>query len=229
MWLLDKLLGKSSSKIPARSAVAMSPMVVRIPHSDAYVVVVGESRYQENLWMVAEESRRGGVDCDTVAVLEPEPTNTYDPLAVRVSIDGRTVGYLPRPLAEELQPIILQIESDLAAQAAVDCHLKGGFEKRDGTTADIGVKLYFDPDYLRRIVGLAPLGIAESALSVPCPYCGHELKPVPKRSRKCPGCGKTAWVRERFFDRRMLLVTREQADAIDLEYQRYYAARSPKE
>lgn len=42
-------------------------------------------------------------------MLVPEPSNPYDHRAVRVDVSGRTVGYLPRELAEDYQPVLTRL------------------------------------------------------------------------------------------------------------------------
>lgn len=42
---------------------------------------------------------------DTALVLEPEPTNKYDPHAVKVIHAGRHIGYVPRDLSKDVTRI----------------------------------------------------------------------------------------------------------------------------
>jgi hypothetical protein len=60
------------------------------------VEVVGESNYQAQLTRIVGNPNDDGVDVPCLALLVPEPTNPYDRNAVRVDIDGGTVGYLAR-------------------------------------------------------------------------------------------------------------------------------------
>ena len=62
------------------------------------VNVAGESHYQEALHAIAGTAG-GEVRLETTAALIPEPSNPHDANAVRVEIDGRLVGYLPRTFA----------------------------------------------------------------------------------------------------------------------------------
>ena len=59
--------------------------------------VVGEASYKRQLCAVFG-SGEGRKHFD--AQLDPEPTNPHDPNAVKVSIGGGTVGYLPRASAK---------------------------------------------------------------------------------------------------------------------------------
>lgn len=41
--------------------------------------------------------------------LIPEPSNSYDDNAVHVEVNGNTVGYLARDVAEEYQPVLMNL------------------------------------------------------------------------------------------------------------------------
>jgi len=69
------------------------------------VNVAGESHYQDALHAIAG-SGDGEVRFETTAALVPEPSNPHDPNAVRVEIDGRLVGYLPRAAAVAYGPVV---------------------------------------------------------------------------------------------------------------------------
>ena len=58
-----------------------------------HCAVRGESFYQDNIRRVALRGKH--VD------LVPEPGNTHDKNAIRVDVDGRTIGYIPRESAKE--------------------------------------------------------------------------------------------------------------------------------
>jgi hypothetical protein len=66
------------------------------------VNVAGESHYQDAL----HEITAGQDRLETTAALIPEPTNPHDPNAVRVEIDSRLVGYLPRAAALAYGPLV---------------------------------------------------------------------------------------------------------------------------
>lgn len=59
----------------------------------AEVKIVGVSNYTEVVSRLVD---------GTVLVVEHEPTNEYDPNAMRVTLDGETVGYLPKVIAERI-------------------------------------------------------------------------------------------------------------------------------
>lgn len=60
------------------------------------VKVVGESFYQAAIIEATGAPATGECRYEVLACLVPEPTNPHDRWAVRVEIDGRHVGYLPR-------------------------------------------------------------------------------------------------------------------------------------
>lgn len=79
-------------------------------------------------------------------LLQPEPTNRYDPnaIAVWVDFDGEPaqVGYLPREFAAFVAPL-LEGESILAKVSQIT----GGFELWDGSRANYGLLIQVElPD-----------------------------------------------------------------------------------
>jgi hypothetical protein len=89
--------------------------VLRLSGTGAYQdEVVGESHYQKDLKRLAGKERRKNV----AARLTCEDDNPYDKKAVRVSIEGKTVGYLPK---EEARPYRQQLAAMGQAGATVEC------------------------------------------------------------------------------------------------------------
>ncbi|MGI9016879.1 MAG: HIRAN domain-containing protein [Euzebya sp.] len=73
------------------------------------VNAVGESHYQDALSGICRgEERRGDVVLHQ-AILIPEPDNPHDVDAVRVAVDGLTIGYLAREDAGAYQPLLLEL------------------------------------------------------------------------------------------------------------------------
>jgi len=54
-----------------------------------------------------------------------------------------------------------------------------------------------------------------------CPYCHKALEKPPQRKKQCPYCKQYMYVRTRLKDRKKVLVTKEEADRIDLEWEKY--------
>ena len=113
MGLLAKLFGGDSSTDARHDATsAQQWQMVRLA-GDGRVSVVGESHYQPALRAAAGGRTVARGDFESAipvqAVLIPEPSNRYDDHAVRVEVNGNTVGYLPREAAEEYQPVLLNL------------------------------------------------------------------------------------------------------------------------
>lgn len=108
--------------------------------------LVGESKYKENIAEVSGYvDEEEGIDADDfIATLHLEDDNTYDRgNAVRVDIDGMTVGYLSKADAKKYRArlVVLEIHNIIG-----ECYasIKGGFIRRDGEQADFGVRLDLD-------------------------------------------------------------------------------------
>jgi tetratricopeptide (TPR) repeat protein len=67
------------------------------------VQVAGESFHQDAIHAVEEYSPPGS---PLVAVLVPDPGNAHDSNAVAVHVNGEHVGFLPRDMAQRVQPAI---------------------------------------------------------------------------------------------------------------------------
>ena len=73
--------------------------------------VVGESQYQPALLRAAKQARRQAERRVIRVRVEREPTNPYDPQAVRVvSSYGETIGYLSRESAGSYQKALTEFE-----------------------------------------------------------------------------------------------------------------------
>lgn len=58
------------------------------------------------------------------------------------------------------------------------------------------------------------VGVSDS-----CPYCEKKLTKIPKRKKKCEFCGQFIYSRTRPQDRRKVLLTKDQADLVELQWQ----------
>lgn len=65
------------------------------------VQIVGESHYQNHLTILCGERSREGVNMVLRADVLPDSSNKFDHEAVRIDIDGLTVGYLARDAAPQ--------------------------------------------------------------------------------------------------------------------------------
>lgn len=127
--------GVAGAAPPARS----EPVTLR---GESTVQVVGESSFQDELLDLTGGKRRyGGVRFDTTAQLVPEPDNPVDPLAVRVVVTGRVVGYLSRTDAARLRSMVTEAIQEWGA-ASCRATILGGWEREHGKTGLFGVRLY---------------------------------------------------------------------------------------
>jgi hypothetical protein len=93
MGLLRRVLRRASSVEPARVPTARVPLILG---GHETLEVVGESFYQDALWLLVGGDQGERVRCGVQAVLSPEPSNPHDANAIRVLIDGHLVGHLGR-------------------------------------------------------------------------------------------------------------------------------------
>lgn len=99
---------------PSPQDPGVPPMPLLRLGSAGRVDVVGESNYQEAISAVVGGREVYADDptsmCTTVLI--PEPNNPHDGNAVRVAVNGRTVGYLARENAAKYQPLLLKMQED---------------------------------------------------------------------------------------------------------------------
>lgn len=53
-----------------------------------------------------------------------------------------------------------------------------------------------------------------------CPYCKTPFDSFPYRKRKCEFCGNPIFIRHSLLDKTLLIVTKEEANKIDVEWNR---------
>ncbi|MGV3580023.1 HIRAN domain-containing protein [Brevundimonas sp.] len=101
---------------------------------------VGESRYQTELKRICGGYNRQGQHLETVARLEPEPTNAFDPNAIMVMISGQKVGYLSRDDAA-IYVAALEAAGHAGQTAAVGAKVVGGWRTNQHDAGQFGVRL----------------------------------------------------------------------------------------
>ena len=215
----------SSGPITAWPGDDMNPRGMNVllmePQGRARVDAVGESHYQGTLEAIAGGRTTDGVrNPDHLAALIPEPTNPYDPKAVREVIvptkGGQAwghVGHLSREDAVAYRPVI-----DAAAAVAhvIGCRasLTGGWDRGHGDRGSIGVILALRTPaecaaeaaargvaMPAEVLSPAPVGIAPGGVDDrpynrdDCPYCHATQDPLPKAKRKCLNCAQPIYVR----------------------------------
>src|SRR5262245_2671451 len=100
--------------------------------------VVGESRYQDAIEAICGPRSEEGEDRPVEARLILENDNPYDSMAVRVDIQGQTVGYLSREHARRYR------KQYAATEAYCDARIRGGWDRGEGREGYYGVALDLD-------------------------------------------------------------------------------------
>jgi hypothetical protein len=101
--------------------------------------IVGESHYQLEIETIAGgRSEDGARNLLVDALLVPEPANPYDPNAVAVKIQNRTVGYLARDTAKLFSQTLAGTGFDVVSCEAV---INGGWDRGPGDRGHFGVRL----------------------------------------------------------------------------------------
>ncbi|MEX4009375.1 HIRAN domain-containing protein [Neoaquamicrobium sediminum] len=102
--------------------------------------IVGEANYQDALNRTCGGKTEDGHEHECSAQLFEEPTNKYDSNAVKVTINGRTVGYLSRADAVDYKRALAS--AGLAGRAVdVDAIVVGGWDRGNRGSGHYGVKL----------------------------------------------------------------------------------------
>jgi hypothetical protein len=117
----------------------------RLPRSDDSMEdfeAVGESHYQNELWkIIGKPKTKYEPEWQGAAELVAEKSNSHDPNAVRVVIQGKTVGYLDRDTAAMVHAALLR-----RGPKTVRCSSTGGFTRKNGERTSLGIVLTFNPD-----------------------------------------------------------------------------------
>lgn len=139
MGLFNRLFGKGSKEKIITNTTKL------LGTSTFLIDIVGESRYQSALESIC--GKRSDVSQEKLveAVLVCEDDNPYDDKAVRVDIQGKTVGYLSREIAREYRRRLN--ESGHKNDTTV-CFAKivGGWDRGSGDKGNFGVKLDLPAD-----------------------------------------------------------------------------------
>ncbi len=102
--------------------------------------IVGESHYQDALEAICGGRTEESAEYLTEAVLVLEDTNPYDKMAVRVDINGETVGYLSKSNARAYRKQLHKL-----GHPDITCECKamvvGGWERFGDDRGSFGVKL----------------------------------------------------------------------------------------
>lgn len=102
--------------------------------------IVGESHYQDVLEAICGGRTEDSAEHLVEAVLHLEDSNPHDNLAVRVDIDGRTVGYLSRKDARSYRKQLKQLGHERLL-CKCDAKVVGGWQRSRTDQGHFGVKL----------------------------------------------------------------------------------------
>lgn len=122
----------------ARPAPVRSSPFVRLDDGGFPLEAVGESHYQDALLQICGRYNRYGHQHECEASIGLEPDNPYDANAVRVSIQGRTVGYLPRHQASRVAAAMRELGISAAGCGA---RVNGGWRTNQHDQGYFGVRL----------------------------------------------------------------------------------------
>src|SRR5690606_10952807 len=102
--------------------------------------IVGESQYQGALESICGGRTEDGAELQTQAVLLLEDSNPHDNMAVRVDIQGQTVGYLSRKDARSYRKQLKQLgHSNITCSC--NAMIVGGWQRSRSDRGHFGVKL----------------------------------------------------------------------------------------
>jgi hypothetical protein len=118
---------------------APSTSEIELPGDDGNypLVVVGESQYQAILEQICGGRTELSVQFACRAQLVREDTNPYDRNAIRVVVDGKTVGYLQKPDAVAYRQF-LNRRGTSSAIGVCDAEIRGGWDRETRGTRDRG-------------------------------------------------------------------------------------------
>jgi hypothetical protein len=102
--------------------------------------IVGESNYQRALRRIAGPKTEDSKRHPCVAMLVLEDDNPHDNMAVRVDIEGETVGYLSRRHARQYRKE-LERQGITGYRLRAQALIVGGWDRGGGDSGHYGVKL----------------------------------------------------------------------------------------
>lgn len=136
MGFFSRLFGRRAEQ----PATAGDPVVFLPGPGTFSLPIVGESKYQAALGSICGPRSKDGENRSVEALLVLEDSNPYDPKAVRVDIQGKTVGYLSREYARQYRK---RLEKTGYARAHARCRalIRGGWDRGRGDRGHYGVSL----------------------------------------------------------------------------------------
>lgn len=101
--------------------------------------IVGEAFYQDNLCSISGEKQEVSKSYKCTAEISHEPSNKYDKNAMRVTIQGKVVGYLDRDTASDFKEFIAR-QGLMSCSFEVEACVVGGWLD-DDSSGHYGVRL----------------------------------------------------------------------------------------
>lgn len=132
MGLLSWFFGRK-----AESALAIANLSGPSTYS---LDIVGESKYQDALEQICGGRTENSANKVITAVLVLEDDNPYDNQAVRVDIEGHTVGHLSRENARQYRKRLAEAGHPKVT-ATCSAKIVGGWDRGRGDHGHFGVKL----------------------------------------------------------------------------------------
>jgi hypothetical protein len=122
-------------------AIVSPPSPLRLEGPGTFTFdIVGEASYQPALESLCGGRTEDGADVVTEARLVCEDSNRYDSNAVRVDIDGNTVGYLSRDSARHYRKE-LERRGHGKRDVLCEAEIRGGWDRGENDRGHFGVKL----------------------------------------------------------------------------------------
>lgn len=146
-FIINVITSKSDTKISTND-ISAQQLFLNGPGT-YNIDVVGESNYQNALIKICGGHSRDGHNKVIRAQLIHENSNPHDNMAIRIDIQGMTVGYLTRTLAREFRKRLL--ESGYPGKpASCNAIIVGGWDRGKGDKGHFGVRLDL-PEQPKRI------------------------------------------------------------------------------
>lgn len=129
------LLGRFRGSRPSNDSLNTSALLLE---GDELVYAVGESHYQDALLGICGARRGDAVAYDCVAMLVPEPSNSYDRNAVMVQVDGDLVAYLAR---EDAVAYRSAVQAAASSGYVIACSARIAGRGHGASTPNLGIFL----------------------------------------------------------------------------------------
>jgi len=142
VWYLTR-----SSSSNATSPISLTPPIAlhAWPERGEYdFEVVGESKYQHVLKALRDTVPDPNESVTGTAILVPEDSNPHDNKAVKVTVQGLTIGYLSREDARSYRRRLAAMKLGLVP-ASCGYVITGGYLLKDGSRAHFGAQLDMKP------------------------------------------------------------------------------------